>query len=85
VLGSAPISGDKHQPHPNPERPGPVSAANNYNYLLPSFTARLNLTDELSLDGGSRTLTRHLQTSAWRKLHYTSADQFFVNGTGTPI
>ncbi|WP_165799496.1 TonB-dependent receptor [Sphingomonas oleivorans] len=44
--------------------PIPVTATNNYNYLLPSATFRLNLTDELVVRvAGSRTLTRPTLTN----------------------
>src|SRR5258705_13232908 len=55
----APIAGDNTNLTQTLSDPLPVSAANNYNYLLPSFTARLNLTEELvARVAGSRTLTK---------------------------
>jgi TonB-dependent receptor len=66
--------------------PVPVAATNNYNYFLPSFTARLNVTDKLvARIAGSRTLTRPTLTDLGLNESYNLRPpaSFFVSG-GNP-
>ena len=87
LLALAPIPGDNTNLAQTLSDPVPVSATNNYNYLLPSFTARLNLTDQLvARVAGSRTLTRPTLSDLGFGESYTTRppNQFFVNGNGNP-
>jgi len=87
LIALTPIPGDNTNLAQTLSDPLPVSATNNYHYLLPSFTARLNLTDELvARVAGSRTLTRPTLSDLGFGQSYTTRppNQFFVTGNGNP-
>ena len=87
LIALAPIPGDNTNLTQTLSDPSPVSATNSYHYLLPSFTARLNLTDQLvARVAGSRTLTRPTLSDLGFGESYTTRppNQFFVNGNGNP-
>src|SRR5258708_1906672 len=87
LIALTPIPGDNTNLAQTLSDPLPVSATNNYHYLLPSFTARLNLTDELvARVAGSRPPPRPTPSDLGFGPSYPTPppNPLFLAGNGNP-